>query len=128
MIDTTERPTKILEPPSKEFNGKTTVLVVVTDKGKFTARAPAPLIGFKNVHSWTQRLKSKGWRHPDILKPPAPKGHFISGEPMESGDPADFGTAEWRALGDIVRNHNLKKIPRACCEHLRGDACAMGCQ
>ena len=42
-----ERPTKILEPPSKEFNGKTTVLVIVTDKGKFTAKALAPLIGFK---------------------------------------------------------------------------------
>lgn len=121
-------PTKILEPPSKEFNGKTTVLVVVTDKGKFTAKVLANMIGFKYVHSWTQRLKSKGWRHPDILNPPAPKGHFISGEPLGSVDPADFGTAEWRALGDIVRNHNLKKIPRACCEHLRGDACAMGCQ
>jgi hypothetical protein len=128
MNDQTAKPTKIIKPPKKTYVFGTLTLLVTTDAGVFSSKALAKLIGFDNHHGWTQRLKAKGWQHPDILKPPAPKGHFISGEPMKSGDPADFGTDEWRALGDTVRDHNLKKIPRACCEHLRGDECAMGCQ
>ncbi len=129
MNDPTAKPTKIIKPPEKVYVDGTLTLVVTTDAGVFTSKALAKLIGFDNHHGWTQRLRAKGWQHPDILKPPAPKGFKISGEPLLSvGDPADFGNGEWQALGDEGRGYNLRKIPRSCLEYLTGADCTMGCR
>lgn len=117
------KPTRVV----KRTKGKSNSWLWKCDDGvTYTTKELSQIVGFTAPHGLTQRVKTLGFDHPDVLLPPAPKGFKIDGSSVNdgrlygnfsryAGEKSELtkpSIGEYAMLGDRSRPHNLAKIPK----------------